>query len=183
MVERGSNPVNREGKSEIIESLRERLSGAPAVLVADFQGLKVEHTDQLRRQFRQAGVHYEVVKNTLMKQAIQGTRMANMAGLFKGNSAIAWHDEDPSAPAKVLKDFAKGRDDFKLKGGWLDGKLLAPEGVEMLATLPGKNELRARLLSVLGGVPTKFVRTLAAGPQTFLQVLMARKQDLEGTAG
>jgi large subunit ribosomal protein L10 len=171
--------VNREGKSEIIESLRARLTGAPAVLVADFQGLKVEHTDQLRSQFRRAGVHYEVVKNTLIKQAILGTRMATMAPLFKGNSAIAWHDEDPAAPAKILRDFAKGRENFKVKGGWLDGKLLEAGGIDILATLPGKNELRAKLLSVLGGVPTKFVRTLVAGPQTFLQVLAARQQSLE----
>lgn len=171
--------MNREGKSAIIESLRQRLSGAPAILVADFQGLKVVNTDNLRSQFRQAGVHYEVVKNTLVKQAIQGTRLESMAPLFKGNSAIAWHDEDPSAPAKVLRDFAKGREDFKVKGGWLDGKLLNASGIDILATLPGKNELRSKLLSVLNGVPTKLVRTLIAGPQTFLQVLAARQQSLE----
>lgn len=171
--------MNRDIKAAAIDSLRDRLAGVPAILVADFKGLKVEHTDQLRRQFRQAGVHYEVVKNSLMKQAIMGTSMSSMASLFKGNSSIAWHDEDPSAPAKILRDFAKGRDNFKVKGGWLDGKVLDASGIDILATLPGKNELRGQLLSVLGGAPTKFVRTLAAGPQTFLQVLMARQQSLE----
>ena len=99
---------------------------------------------------------------------------------FKGNTAIAYHEEDPAAPAKLLTDFAKENDTLTLKGGWLDGKLLDENGVIALSTLPGKDELRAKLLSVFNGVPTKFVRTLIAGPTTFVQVLQARQQQLEG---
>ncbi|MEZ4471807.1 MAG: 50S ribosomal protein L10 [bacterium] len=174
--------MNREGKSDIIERLRGQLAGVPAVIVADFKGLTVAETETLRSQFRQLGVNYEVVKNTLIKAAIADTPMQSMGPLFKGNSAIAWHDEDPSAPAKVLRDFVKGRENFKIKGGWLDGRPLDANGIDALASLPGKDELRGKLLSVFGGVPTKFVRTVIAGPQTFLQLLSARRQDLDTAA-
>lgn len=174
--------MNRTDKSAVIERLRDSLAGVPAVIVADFKGLTVEETDELRSQFRKAGVKYEVVKNTLLKRAIADTAMEGMSPFFKGNSAIAFHDEDPTAPAKVIHEFAKTHENLKVKGGWLDGDVLDIAGVGYLASLPGKDELRGKLLSVLIGVPTKFVRTLVAGPQSMLMVLTARKQSMEEAA-
>lgn len=174
--------MNREDKAAVIERLRGALASVPAVIVTDFVGLTVEETDNLRSQFRAAGVKYEVVKNTLAKRAIADTPMEEMNPLFKGNSAIAYHPEDPVAPAKIIRDFAKDNDKLRVKGGWLDGKMLDAAGVGQLASLPGKDELRAKLLSVLNGVPTKLVRTLIAGPQSFIGVLNARKQQLEEAA-
>lgn len=174
--------MNRQDKAAVIERLRGALANVPAVIVTDFVGLTVEETDNLRAQFRAAGVKYEVVKNTLVKRAIADTPMAEISPLFKGNSAIAYHDEDPTAPAKIIRDFAKENEKLRVKGGWLDGKQLDVEGVKQLASLPGKDELRGKLLSVVIGVPTKFVRTLIAGPQSFIGVLNARKQQLEEAA-
>lgn len=149
-------------------------------MVADFKGLSVEQTDELRSEFRNAGVTYEVVKNTLIRRAVADTDKEGLSALFKGNTAIAFHPEDPAAPAKVFRDYAKKNDKLKLKGAWLAGNILDAEGVKQLATMPGKDELRARLLNVFMGVPTKLVRTLAAGPQTFVQLLSARAKQLEG---
>lgn len=174
--------MNREDKAAVIERLRGALATVPAVIVTDFVGLTVEETDNLRAQFRAAGVKYEVVKNTLVKRAIAETSMAEISPLFKGNSAIAYHPDDPVAPAKVVLDFSKDNEKLRVKGGWLDGKKLDADGIKQLASLPGKDELRAKLLSVLGGVPTKLVRTLIAGPQSFIGVLTARKQQLEEAA-
>ena len=171
--------MNRSDKSAVIDRLRGALSTVPSVVVADFKGLSVEETDGLRSELRQAGVQYEVVKNTLIRKAIEGTNLDVMAPLFKGNSAIAYHGEDPAAPAKILKNFVKTNDKLAIKGGWVDGKLLDEAGVGTLATMPGKDDLRARLLSVLNGVPTKFVRTLSAASTTFVQVLQARVQQLD----
>ncbi|MBU0552714.1 50S ribosomal protein L10 [Myxococcota bacterium] len=174
--------MNRTDKTAVIERLRDALANAPAVIVADFQGLTVEDVDQLRSEMRKVGVVYEVVKNTLARQAVAGTRKETMASLFKGNSAIAYHENDPTAPAKVLKEFVKDHEKLTIKGGWLDGVILDPAGVEQLASLPGKDELRGKLLSVFNGVSTKFVRTLAAGSQTFLRVLVARKDSIDNAA-
>jgi len=140
--------------------------------------MTVEETNSLRRAFRVEGVHYEVVKNTLVQQAVTGSPMDSLVPYFKGNTAIAFHPEDPVAPARVLMKFAKGNTKISVKAGWLDGRVLDAEGVKALATLPGKDELRSKLLSVFIGVPTQFVRVLIAGPQTFVQVLQARAQQL-----
>ena len=170
--------MDRNEKAGIIERLRDSLADVPAILVTDFKGLDVESATALRDNLRDAEVTYEVVKNTLVKKAVAGTPKENLAELFKGNSAIAYHAEDPAAPAKLLTDYAKDNDKLVVKGAWLDGNLLDVNGVQALAKLPGKDELRARLLSVLTGAPTKLVRTLVAAPTQFVQVLRAREQQL-----
>lgn len=172
--------MNRTEKSAVIERLQTALADVPAVVVADFKGLTVEKATELRSVLRKADVHFEVVKNSLARKAVTGTAKENLGELFKGNSAIAYHGEDPTAPAKILTEFVKGVPQITVRGAWLDGKLLDDKGVAMLATLPGKDELRAKLLSVFGGVPTKFVRTLIAGPTSFVRVLQARADQLAG---
>lgn len=172
--------MNRTEKSAVIERLQTALADVPAVIVADFKGLTVQKATELRSVLRKADIKFEVVKNSLLRQAVAGTRKENIGELFKGNSAIAYHSEDPTAPAKLLTDFVKDTPQISVRGGWLDGKLLDAQGVEQLSKLPGKDELRAKMLSVLGGVPTKFVRTLIAGPTSFVRVLQARADQLAG---
>lgn len=170
--------MNRTDKAAVIERLRHDLEGVPSIVVADFQGLDVGSVTDLRDRFRAAGVQYYVVKNTLMKKSVEGTDKETIAPLFKGNSAIAFHDEDPAAPAKVLTDYVKENPKLVLKGAWLDGNLLDENGVKALSTLPGKDELRAKLLSVFQGSGTRVVRLLSAAPTSFVQVLRAREQQL-----
>lgn len=174
--------MKREEKTALVERLREALADAPAVVVADFKGLTVEQTDELRSQFRKAGVHYEVVKNTLARRAVVDTDKESLISLFKGNTAIAFHPEDPTISAKIVRDFSKENEELSIKGGWLSGELLDVSGVQKLATMPGKDELRGKLLSVVVGAPTKLVRTIIAAPQTFVRLLSARQQQLEAQA-
>jgi len=170
--------LNRSEKATVIERLKEELDGVPSIVVADFQGLDVGSVTDLRDKFRAVGVQYAVVKNTLMRKSVEGTDRETIVPLFKGNSAIAYHAEDPAAPAKVLTEFVKDNPKLVLKGAWLDGKLLDESGIKALATLPGKDELRGKLLSVFQGTATKTVRLLVAAPTTFVQVLRAREQQL-----
>lgn len=170
--------MNRNEKAAVIDRLRTDLADVPAVVVTDFKGLDVASVDDLRSQMRNADISYAVVKNTLARAAIAGTSKENLAPLFKGNSAIAFHAEDPAAPAKLLIDFMKTHDNLVLKGGWVDGTLLDEAGVQSLSKLPGKDELRAKLLSLFKAAPTNFVRTVVAAPTTFVQVLKAREQQL-----
>lgn len=174
--------MNRNDKSAEIDRLKAALHGVPALVLTDFCGMTVEQSNALRRAFRAEGVQFEVVKNTLVRQAIQGTRMEGLGAQFKGNTAIAFHAEDPVAPARVITKFVKDNATakFSVKAGWLDGKVLDPAGVDALSKLPGKQELRGKLLSVLIGVPTSFVRVLSAGQSSFVRVLAARAQQLEG---
>jgi large subunit ribosomal protein L10 len=172
--------LNRTQKSEEVDRLREALDGVPSVVLTDFQGLTVEKITELRREFRKASVRYEVVKNTLVRRAVAGTTMSVLDPLLHGNTAIAFHPEDPAAAAKILSEFVKTNEKLVIKGGWLSGTLLDTEGVKTLATMPGKDELRARLLSVFNGVPSQFVRLLNAAQSGFVRVLQARGEKLAG---
>lgn len=172
--------MNREQKSEVIQRLSSSLEFAPSVVVASFKGLTVEATDTLRAEMRKAEVSYEVVKNTLVKRAIADSPKEGMKNLFKGNTAIAYHHEDPALPAKILTKFAESNNALTIKGGWVDGSVLDAAGVNTLSKLPGKDELRASLLRVFNGASTKFVRVLAAAPTDFVHVLRARSESLEG---
>ena len=174
--------MNRQQKTELIEELKASLAEAPSVVVARFDGLTVEKTELLRSDMRKAGVKYMVVKNTLMKQAIAGTPMENMASLFRGNSSIAFHDEDPALPAKIIKSFSKDNEALQVKGGWVDGQVLDEAGVNTLALLPGKDELRGKLLSVFNAPATSFVRLLNAAPTSFARLLQARADQLNESA-
>jgi large subunit ribosomal protein L10 len=140
--------LNRTDKAAVIERLRSDLEGVPSIVVADFQRLEVESETHIRDRLRAAGVYNLVLKNNLMKKSVEGTDMATIAPLFKGNSAIAFHKEDPADPANIITDYVKENPKLVLKGAWLDGNLLDENGVTALSTLLGKDELRAKLLSV-----------------------------------
>lgn len=172
--------MNRENKTALVERLKANLEDVPSVVVTDFQGLKVAESDELRRLLDAAGCKFEVVKNTLVKRAIAGTSMEGLNDLFKGNSAIAYHPEEPGTAAKLLLKFAKDHKKLVVKGGWVEGTVLDLNGVEGLSKMPSKDEMRAKLLNVMKGVPTAFVRVLNGAPTKFLQVLQARKMQIEG---
>ena len=134
----------------------------------------------LFRSFRGSGCHYQVVKNTLLGIAVKGTPMEGMEKLFVGPTAIAYSFEDPAAPAKVATKFAKESEKFVVKGGYFEGTVLDTKGVESLATMPGKDELRAKLLATFMAPATDLVRTLAAGAQNFVYLLSAKERQAEG---
>ena len=171
--------MNTAEKNANIETLKTRLATAQSLIVADFRGLTVESDTKLRREFRAVGCEYQVVKNTLLGMAVKGTAMEVLDSLLEGPTAIAFSTEDPSAPAKVATKIAKAESKFVIKGGYIDGKLLDPKGVEALSTLPGKDEARATFLATLLAVPQNFLRLLAAGPQNFVHLLAAREDALK----
>jgi len=171
--------VNTAEKNSNIETLKTRLASAQSLIVADFRGLTVESDTKLRREFRAVGCEYQVVKNTLLGNAVKGTAMAVLDSLLAGPTAIAFSTEDPSAPAKVATRMAKAESKFVIKGGYIDGKLLDRKGVEALSTLPGKDEARATFLATLLAVPQNFLRLLGAGPQNFVHLLAAREDALK----
>ncbi len=154
--------MNREQKSQVVDRLSGALNGVPSVVVAGFSGLTVEATDLLRSEMRKAGVSYEVVKNTLAKRAVAGTDKEEMSSLFKGNTAIAFHNEDPAIAAKIIKRFAKDNPAIFLKGGWIGGETLTEKNVGKLADLLSKDELRASFLMLLSAPASSFARLLQA---------------------
>lgn len=173
--------MNRTEKEQFIEELRGQLASAQSVILTSYQGIEVNVMNDLRAEFRKAGVEYHTVKNTLAKLAVKGTDMEAMTEHFTGPVAIAYSAEDAISPAKVIKDFAKDHEDkFVVTGAYLDGEMLDAAAVKALADLPTKDELRVAFLQTLMAGPTTLLRTLSAGPQALLMVFQAKKLAEEG---
>ena len=170
-------------KEENISALKEALAKATSLVLADFRGITVKNDTALRREFRLSGCKYNVVKNTLLGRAVEGTAMEGLERLFKGPTAIAYSFEDPAAPAKIATKVAKGEEKFVIKGGYVDGKALDAKGVEALSKMPTKDELRSSFLALLVAAPQNFLALLAAAPQQMLGVLQAREQQLSEGGG
>lgn len=168
--------MNRTEKEQFVADLRAELLDAKSVILACHQGIEVNKINELRSEFRKQNVTYRVVKNTLARIAVSGTDMEGLQKHFVGPIAIAYSTEDAVAPAKVMKAFAKDVDAYQVRAGYMDGTVFDESGVKRLADMPSKDELRAKFLGVLQGVPSKFLRTLNAAPQQFLMVLKAKAE-------
>jgi large subunit ribosomal protein L10 len=168
----------RSEKTQVVEDLKRRLANASALVLADYRGINVEAVNKLRREFRGQGCEYKVVKNTLLRLAVEGTPLAVIRPLLEGPTALGIAREDPTAAARVATKYAKEEAKFVIKGGFADGQLLDADGVKALATMPGKDELRAKLLATLVAVPQAFLRLLSAAPTSFLYLLSARERAL-----
>lgn len=175
--------MERTKKEEIVAELRAKLEKAPVAILCDFRGMKVADVDQLRRELWKEGVEYRVVKNTLARLAMEKTPMLEaLEPHLGGPTAIAFAQEDPVAPARVLARMAKEIAALTIKGGYLDGRALDRKGVEQLATMPGKAELRARFLGLLCAPASSLLRVFAGVPTGLARVLEARRRQLAGEA-
>lgn len=173
------NTVKREKKEKIVEQLESDLPRARSIVMTNPMGIDVNTINGLRSKFRSEDVHYQVVKNTLAQIAVEDTELEELGEHFKGPTALAYSFDDAVAPAKIIKEFAEEHEKFSIKGGFLAGEIKDKESILELAEMPTKDELRSKLLNAMQAVPTQFVRVLQAGQQDFLNVLNARKADIE----
>jgi len=179
-------PMNRQEKQEVAEGLRDRFDRAIAAVVLKFEGLSVEAVTDLRTKFRAAGVEYRVVKNNVVRKAIEGTPLGDITELdvaLKGPTAIAWSYEDPSSAAKIVKEFRKDEElaeRLTVKCGILENAYVDASRVETeLASLPGKDEIRSMLLAQLLAPAESLVRQLNAPGQNLAYAFSARERQLE----
>ncbi len=168
-----------ENKKQIVTQLKDRFAQAKLVVLTDYKGLNVAAMNDLRAKLREAGIDYQVVKNTLLRRAAQETDAAALIDSFTGPSAIALSLDDPVAPAKVLTEFAKANDKLEIKAGVMEGKFLDAASIKALAALPSREVLLAKLLSVLVAVPTGMVTVLNEIPAQFVRVLAAVRDQKE----
>ena len=174
--------MDRSQKETSVGEIKTAWKDVQSIILAEYRGLTVPAVTALRDEFRKNNCHYKVLKNTLVRIAIQGSKIEPITKLLEGPTALIWSTESPSQPAKVATRIAKEHEKFVIKGGYFDGQAFDAKGVESLATMPGKDELRATLLMTFLAAPTDFVRTIAAGPTNFLYVLQARERALGGAA-
>ena len=151
-----------ELKKQQVAALKERLDGSIAGVVVDYKGISVEDDTKLRKELREAGVEYTVVKNTLLGRAIDGTSLADMGSALEGTTAIATSKDDYVAAARILGKYADKSNSFALKAGYLDGEVISLEKLDALAKLPSREVLLATVLSAFNAPIASFARAVQA---------------------
>jgi large subunit ribosomal protein L10 len=140
-----------ESKKAIVNALEEQLKGAASGVLVDYSGITVEQDTELRSELRKNEVSYAVVKNTMVRRALDESGLSEPDDVLHVNTSLATATEDPIAPIKVLADFAKkmGDDKFHIKAAFMEGKVLSQAEIAQLATLTSKKDLYAQLVGVL----------------------------------
>ena len=175
-----------EQKTESVKDLSRQMAEAKSIVLADFTGLDVESVTQLRRSLRSASVEYRVVKNRLAKRAASDAGLSSLEEFFNGPTAMAFAHEDPLEPVRVLQKFVDRGGKLSIKSGFMDGRVLSPEQVKDLASLPSRDELISKvvgsvqaplygLVSVFSGLLRNLVGVLAA--------IEEKKGDSSGDSG
>jgi len=170
---------NLELKKQSVTEIKERFQNAKSVVVVDYRGMTVAQETSLRSQFRAADVEYVVLKNTLVRRALDELSIKGLDDVLEGPSAFAFGRSDPVAPAKVIMDFiTKTKNEhLKLKIGYVDGAVIDINGIKALAELPPKEVLIARIMGSLNAPITNFVGVLSATLRSLVYAIDAiRKQ-------
>ncbi len=174
--------MKKDEKQLIIEDLHGRAKRAKMAVITEYRGLDVAKLNELRKILRGVSVEYQVVKNTLLGRASEGTILEKIQGRLAGPNGVVMVYGDPVEPAKVLIKFAKENDKFLIKFGVLGNREISPEDLTSLSKLPGREVLLAQVLGAMSAVPASLVRALADAPRRMLNVLNARVESLEKAA-
>jgi large subunit ribosomal protein L10 len=153
--------MNREQKTNYVSSLKESLNNNEAMMIYHYQGLNVNQLDDLRNQMRETGALLKVTKNRITKIALKDTQHEEAISLFSGQTGVAL-SKDPITLAKTLVNFQKKNDMLKIVGGVMDSKVLAPEDVAKIATLPTLDEARAKIVAILQTPAQQLISILLA---------------------
>jgi large subunit ribosomal protein L10 len=166
--------MNRSEKEELVSQIRDKLVNAKCVVVTRQTGLTVSEVSELRRQMREAGVEYKVLKNTLARIAVQGTSLEGLSSMLEGPTALAISKEDPVSAAKVAAKYVNSNNKLQLIGGYLDGQILNEKAVDALAKLPSLDELRSKIIAVIN-TPATRLAILAKEPASLLARVTAAR--------
>ena len=151
-----------EKKQAQVAALAERIKGSIAGVIVDYKGINVEDDTKLRKELREAGVEYTVVKITLLKRAAEAAGLDGIDPVLEGTTAIATSDDDYVASARILQKYADGHDNFSLKSGYLDGEVIDLTKLQSLAKLPSREVLLATVCSVFNAPIAAFARGVQA---------------------
>lgn len=165
-------------KKAVVAEVSEQIKSAQALILAEYRGVGVTKLTDLRSKARESGVYLRVLKNTLVKRAIEGTPFAHLSGDMTG-PLIFGMSEDPVAVAKVLNNFANENDLFVIKSGALPNEVMDEVKIKALASLPSREELLAKLMGTMQAPIAKFVRTLNEVPTKFVRAVAAIRDQKE----
>ena len=168
-------------KIETVARLRNLLSEYSAVIATDYRGLSVGEITELRRKLADQGTEYHVVKNTLTRLAVENTDKVGLVDFLRGPTAVTCSQGDITESAKILLNYAQfSKGILEIKGGVVDGRTLSPDDISVIATLPSREILIARVVSGIQAPIQSLVNVLDASIIGLVTVLQARTRQLEG---
>lgn len=162
-----------ESKKKIVNELSERFKNACSGVLVNYEGITVADDTALRAEMRKAGVKYTVIKNTLIKLAAEQAGLNGFEDKLNGSTAVATSEEDLVAPAKILSQYAEKNENFEIKAGFVEGKILNIEEIKELAKLPSKEVLIAKVLCGLNAPISGFANVLNANLRGLVVALNA----------
>lgn len=163
--------MKKASKVEAVERLRESIAAQKGTVIAENLGLTVAEVTRLRKTLREADAEFRVVKNTLIRLASRDTGFEKLADAFIGPTAVGFARNDPVALAKAMKEFAAGNPKFRLKAGYLDGKVLSAREIEALADLPSREVLIAQLVGALASPLRRLAQAMSDPPRKMVYAL------------
>lgn len=173
-------PITRQEKEAVVEFLRDKFNESKVVILADYLGMNVGSMNELRKKMRESGSKFKVVKNTLTKRVVRELNLDGLEKYLEGPTALATNSNDPVAPAKVLKDFAKQYKELKVKAGVLEGKVVDVSAIQALADLPPREVLLAQVVGGMQAPLAGFAGTLQGVLRKFVYALEAVRQKKAG---
>ena len=174
--------IRLEDKKQIVSEVNQAAASALSAVLADYHGVDVGELTALRKTARENKVYLRVVRNTLLRRAIEGTEFECIREVLVGPTLLALSEEDPGAAARVLKDFSKENDEFEIKALSIGGKLLEASQIDVLAKLPTLDQARSILMSVMLAPVTKLARTANEVPSKITRVVAAVRDQKQEAA-
>ena len=174
--------IGLEDKKQIVSEVNEAANSALSAVLADYRGVTVSDMTELRKTARENKVYLRVVRNTLLKRAVEDTDFECISEVLVGPTILAFSQEDPGAAARVLKDFAKENDDFEIKALSIGGKLLDAGDIDVLAKMPTYDQAVSMLMSVMLAPVTKLARTFNEVPSKVTRAVAAVRDQKQEAA-
>jgi large subunit ribosomal protein L10 len=165
--------ISKQQKEELVEQYKKWVAESDALILAHYHRLSVKDISDLRKDIRESGGEFHVIKNRLAKRAFDESGREWEEGVFTGPTALGVSYENPSGLAKALKDFAVEHGTIEIKSGYLDEKLVSVEEINAIADLPSMAEMRAKLLSTITAPASNLVRVLAEPGRQVAAVIKA----------
>ena len=164
---------NIEAKQAIVQEIADKMKNAQGTVVVDYSGLKVEEVNQLKKKSKKKNKDYKFYKNSMMRFAAKEAGVEGLLDVLVGPTAIAFCEDDPVAPAKLINDFAGEHKALEIKAGVVEGKVLDVAGVKELAELPPREVLVAKVLGGLNAPISGFANVLNANLKGLVVALNA----------
>jgi large subunit ribosomal protein L10 len=165
--------LSREKKEQLVQQYQQLAAESRGLIMTSYSGLTVRDAEELRAKIRQAGGEFHVVKNALLKLALEGADLPLPDGILEGTTAIGFADVDIPAVAKAISDLATESDVLQLKSGIVEGKVYGPDQIKKLANLPPLSTVQAQLLGLLQTPGGRIASVLASSVRQVVNVVKA----------